>query len=128
MMRELFEIVHNCSKRKEALSMEQKDLKKMIAPELREFALKDFPDIAGVHAMKKEEILLAIQKIKGAHLKKGKKKKKAAKVPVDKKELKKKIRLLKSMREKFLQEKNKKALARIRKRIKRIKRLTQKAV
>ena len=107
--------------------MEEKELEKMTATELREFALKNFPDITGVHAMKKEEILLAIRKIRGEDVKEVKKKKKAAKVPVDKKELKKKILLLKAEREKFLQGKNKKALAKLRKKIKRLKRLTQKA-
>ena len=107
--------------------MEAKELEKMTATELRDFALKNFPDITGVHAMKKEEILLAIHKARGEDAKEVKKKKKAVKVPVDKKELKKQIRLLKTTRGKFLQEKNKKALAKIRKKIKRLKRLTQKA-
>ena len=107
--------------------MEGKDLEKMTATELREFALKNFPDITGVHAMKKEEILLAIHKARGEDVKEAKKKKKAVKVRVDKKELKKQIRLLKTDREKFLQEKNKNALAKVRKKIKKLKRLTQKA-
>jgi hypothetical protein len=107
--------------------MEEKDLEKMTATELRDFALKNFPDITGVHAMKKEDLLLAIHKARGEDIKELKKKKKAVKVPVDKKDLKKKIRLLKAEREKMLQEKDKKALAKVRKKIKRLKRLTQKA-
>jgi protein-arginine kinase activator protein McsA len=113
--------------KKEAPLMEEKDLEKMTATELREFALKNFPGITGVHAMKKEDLLLAIHKTRGEDIKEVKKKKKAVKVPVDKKDLKKKIRLLKAEREKLLQKKNKKALTTIRKKIKRLKRLTQKA-
>ena len=107
--------------------MEQKDLEKMTATELREFILKNSPDITGVHAMKKEELLLAIHKARGDVVKEAKKKKKLVKVSIDKKELKKQIRLLKTDREKFLQEKNKNALAKVRKKIKKLKRLTQKA-
>lgn len=107
--------------------MEEKDLEKMTATELREFALKNYPDIMGVHAMKKEELLLAIHKARGEVVKEAKKKKKAVKVQIDKKELKKQIRLLKTERGKFLQENNKKALAKVRKKIKKLKRLTKKA-
>jgi hypothetical protein len=48
-------------------------------------------------------------------------------VKADKKELKKKIRQLKSAKTKLLEEGNKKSLRRLRKRIKRLKRLTQRA-
>ena len=107
--------------------MEEKDLEKMTATELREFALKNYPDIMGVHAMKKEELLLAIHKARGEVVKEAKKKKKAVKVQIDKKELKKQIRLLKTERGKFLQENNKNALAKVRKKLKKLKRLTKKA-
>lgn len=50
-----------------------------------------------------------------------------AKVKVDKKELKKQIRAIKSEKNQLLQGKDKKALSRIRKKIKRLKRLTKKA-
>jgi len=107
--------------------MEEKDLEKMTATELREFILKNYPDITGVHAMKKEELLLAIHKARGEVVKEAKKKKKVVKVQVDKKELKKQIRLLKTERGKFLQENNKNALAKVREKIKKLKRLTKKA-
>ncbi len=107
--------------------MEEKDVEKMTAMELREFILKNYPDITGVQAMKEEELLLAIHKARGEGVKEAKKKKKVVKVQVDKKELKKQIRLLKTEREKFLQENNKNALAKVREKIKKLKRLTKKA-
>jgi protein-arginine kinase activator protein McsA len=107
--------------------MEEKDLEKMTATELREFILKNYPDITGVHAMKEEELLLVIHKARGEVVKEAKKKKKVVKVQVDKKELKKQIRLLKTERGKFLQENNKNALAKVREKIKKLKRLTKKA-
>ncbi|MBU1208156.1 MAG: transcription termination factor Rho [Proteobacteria bacterium] len=108
--------------------MEKKDLEKMTATELREFILQNYTDITGVHAMKKEELLLAIHKARGEVVKEAKKKKKVVKVKIDKKELKKQIRLLKTEREKFLQENNQNALAKVRKKLKKLKRLTKKAV
>ena len=108
--------------------MAEQDLEKMTATELRDFALKEHPDITGVHAMKKEELILAIRKARGEEVKEASKKKKAAgKAEVDKKELKQKIRSLKAEKEKLLQAKDKKALFRLRKKVKRLKRLTQKA-
>jgi cell division protein FtsB len=77
--------------------------------------------------MKKEELLLAIHKARGDVVKEAKKKKKLVKVSIDKKELKKQIRLLKTERKKFLQENNKNALAKVRKKLKKLKRLTKKA-
>jgi protein-arginine kinase activator protein McsA len=107
--------------------MEEIDLEKMTATELREFALKEYPAITGVHAMKKEELIAAIHKARGEAVKETKKKKVAAKVQIDKKELKKQIRLLKSEKDKLLHEKDKKALAKVRKKIKKLKRLTKRA-
>ena len=107
--------------------MEEKELENMTATELRDFALKQYPDITGVHAMKKEELIAAIHKARGEGVKETEKKKVLAKVQIDKKELKKQIRLLKTEKEKLLQGKDKKALAKARKKIKKLKRLTQKA-
>jgi hypothetical protein len=115
------------AKMKEERSMEEKELEKMTATELRELAIKEHPDITGVHAMKKEELIVAIQKARGEVLKETKKKKVAAKVQIDKKELKKQIRLLKTEKANLLQGKDKKALAKVRKKIKQLKRLTKKA-
>lgn len=106
--------------------MEEKELEEMTATELRELALKQYPDITGVHALKKEELIAAIHKARGEVVKETKKKKVAAKVPIDKKELKKQIRLLKAEKDRLLQGKDKKTLAKVRKKIKKLKRLTKK--
>lgn len=107
--------------------MEEVDLEKMTATELREYALKNYPDITGVHAMKKEDLIKVIHKARGEMVTEKKKKKVAPKVKANKTELKKQIRLLKVERGKFLQANDKKALAKIRKKIKRLKRLTKRA-
>ncbi len=105
----------------------EKDLEKMTAVELRELALKQYSDITGVHAMKKEDLVLAIRKARGEDVKEIKKKKPAVKAKADKKELKKRIRQLKETKAQLLKTGNKKALGRLRKKIKRLKRRTQKA-
>jgi hypothetical protein len=108
--------------------MAETDLEKMTATELRDYALKNHPDIAGVHAMKKEDLIVAIHKARGEEVKETHKKKKAvAKVKMDKKGLKEKIQQLKSKKEKLIQDKDKKALARLRKRIKKYKRMTKRS-
>lgn len=106
---------------------EKKDLEKMTAVELRELALKDYPGITGVHAMKKEELVLAIRRARGEDVKEVKKKKAVGKVKADKKEIKKQIRLLKEKKNQILAGGSKKDLTRIRRKIKRLKRLTQRA-
>jgi protein-arginine kinase activator protein McsA len=107
--------------------MEEIDLEKMTVAEVRDFALKEYPAITGVEAMEKEALMAAIQKARGEAVKETDKKEVAAKVQSDKKELKKQIRLLKSEKDKLLHEKDKKALARVRKKIKKLRRLTQRA-
>ena len=73
----------------------EKPLEKMTAKELREIAL-EIPEIEGVHAMKKEELLEAIRKSRGVEKeevreeKKEKKAKKEEKKEEKKKEVKKK--------------------------------------
>ena len=106
---------------------EKKDLEKMTAVELRELALKDYPNITGVHAMKKDELVLAIHRARGEDVKEVKKKKAAGKVKADKKEIKKQLRLLKEKKTELLPGGSKKDLIRLRRKIKRLKRLTQKA-
>lgn len=108
--------------------MEEKELEKMTAPELREYILQNYPEITGVHALKKEELLAAIYKARGEEPKEIKKKETKV-VEINKSELKKQIRLLKAEKEKLLNspKKNKKELSRIRKKIKSLKRLTKKA-
>jgi protein-arginine kinase activator protein McsA len=109
--------------------MAEVDLEKMTATELRDYALKNHPDVTGVTAMKKEELIVAIKKARGEEVKEVHKKKKAAgKVKLDKKAMKEKIRGLKAEKGKALQAKDQKALAKIRKKIKKLKRMTKRAV
>ena len=105
--------------------MEEIDLEKMTVEEVRDFTLKEYPAITGVEAMEKEALVAAIQKARAEAVKETDKKEVAAKGQNEKQELKKQIRLLRSEKEKLLQEKDKKALARVRKKIKKLKRLTQ---
>ena len=108
--------------------MAEVDLEKMTATELRDYALKNHPDITGVHAMKKEDLIPAIRKARGEEVKEVHKKKKVTgKVKLEKKALKEKIRTLKAEKEKALQAKDRKILARLRKRIKKYKRMTKRA-
>ncbi|MBP1720163.1 MAG: hypothetical protein H6Q43_3601 [Deltaproteobacteria bacterium] len=106
---------------------EKKDLEKMTAVELRDLALKEYPNITGVHALKKEELVLAIHQARGENVKEIKKKKAAGKIKADKKEIKKKIRQLKEKKSELLAGGSKKDLLHLRRKIKRLKRLTQKA-
>lgn len=108
--------------------MEEKELEKMTAPELREYILQNYPEITGVHALKKEELLAAIYKAQGEAIKEPKKKA-VKETELNKSELKKQIRLLKAEKEKLLQasKRNKKDLVQIRKKIKKLKRMTKKA-
>ena len=73
--------------------MAEVDLEKMTATELRDYALKNHPDITGVHAMKKEELVVAIKKARGEEVKETKKKKVKAKVKVEETRLKSTTRL-----------------------------------
>lgn len=107
--------------------MEGKDLEKMTATELRDYALQNHPDITGVHAMKKEDLIVAIRKATGEGAKETPSSKPEAKAKTGKKGLKQQIRQLKSEKDKLLQSKDKKALQRLRKKIKRFKRLTKRA-
>jgi hypothetical protein len=107
---------------------EEKDLEKMTATELRDYALKEHPEITGVHALKKEELIPAIRKARGEEVKELPKKKKGTKkVKVEKKALKEEIQQLKSEKEKIFQSADKRGLARLRKKIKRLKRMTKRA-
>ena len=106
---------------------EKNDLGKMTAVELRELALKEYPNITGVHAMKKEELVLAIHQARGEDVKEVKKKRAAGKMRANKKEIKKQLRQLKEKKHELLAGGSKKDLIRLRRKIKRLKRLTQKA-
>lgn len=103
------------------------DFDKMTALDLREYALKNHPGIAGVSAMKKEELLKALYEARG-EVPPDKKKTAAGQAAAVKKELKKKIRLLIGEKKKLLEDKkNRKALFHLRKKVKRLRRQTRKA-
>ncbi|MCK5487434.1 MAG: Rho termination factor N-terminal domain-containing protein, partial [Desulfobacterales bacterium] len=95
-------------------------LEKMTVKELREMA-KEMPDIVGVHGMKKEELIVAIQKTKG--IKAAPVKKTDATVTV----LKKKIKALKVERQAALEARDKKMATIYKRRISRLKKKTRRA-
>lgn len=102
-----------------------KSLDKMTAKELREIAI-EIPGVAGVHAMKKEELLKIIKEAKGIKDEGRKRSIKAQKTDVNVGELKKKIRLLKDEKTKARTEKDRKKVEILRRRINRIKKKTRK--
>ncbi len=110
------------------MEKKEKPLEKMTAKELREMAL-GLPGIAGVHAMKKEELLVAIRKAKGIPEPEAKKERKVGakkeKVILTAGQLKQKAKELKAKREEFLQQKNFKMAQILRKRINRLKKMTR---
>ena len=108
---------------------EEKPLDKMTVKELREVG-KEIPELTGVHAMKKEELLAAIKKARGIEDEKPPAKKKkgkaAAKGKVDVKVLKEKIIQLKEAKAKARQDNAKAQVDILRRRINRLKKRTRK--
>ncbi len=108
------------------MEKKEKPLEKLTAKELREMAL-GLPGIHGVHAMKKEELLVAIRKAKG--LPEPEKEKKVAvkkeKVILTAAQLKQKMRELKAKRAEILQQRNFKMAQILKKRINRLKKMTR---
>lgn len=106
----------------------EKPLDKMTATELREIAV-EIPGIEGAHAMKKEQLLMAIKEARGIKEEEPAKKKrtKGARKDVDLRELKKKIADLKMEKESVRTEKDRKKIAVLRRRINRLKKRTRKA-
>jgi len=104
----------------------EKPLEKMMVKELRETA-KDIPGVTGVHAMKKDELLAVIKEDRGIKDKKPVKKveKKADKVTLSVKDLKKKIALLREEKELARKAKDRKRLNVLRRRMNRMKKLTR---
>jgi cell division protein FtsX len=104
----------------------EKPLEKMTAKELREIA-KDILGISGVHAMKKDELLAVIKEDRGIKDKKPVKKveKKADKVTLSVKDLKKKIALLREEKELARKAKDRERLNVLRRRMNRMKKLTR---
>jgi len=104
----------------EKVETKEKPLEKMTVKDLREMA-KDMPGISGVHGMKKEELLVAIKKVKG--IKDEPIKKTDASVG----ELKQKIKAYKSQRQASLEANDRKMAAIYKRRISRLKKKTRKA-
>lgn len=98
----------------------EKPLEKMTVKELREMA-KDIPGIAGVHAMKKAELISEIKEAKGI------KDEPVKKADASTRELKLKIKALKADRQAALEAKDKKKATIFRRRISRLKKKTRQA-
>lgn len=112
------------------MEKKEKPLEKMTAKELREMAL-GLQGIHGVHAMKKEELIIAIRAAKGITEPEPKKEKhiiaKKEKVVLTVAELKQKVKQLRTKREELLQKRNFKMAEILRKRISRLKKKTRRA-
>ena len=98
----------------------QKPLEKMTVKDLREMA-KDMPGIAGVHAMKKEELIVAVKEIKG--IKDEPVKKADASIG----EIKKQIKAMKAQRQGALEAQDRKMAAIYKRRISRLKKKSRNA-
>lgn len=108
---------------------EEKPLEKMTVIDLKKIAL-EIPDIKGVSAMKKDELLSVIKEHRGIKdeetpVKKGKKK--PAKAALDKKKLKGKISQLKQEKEAARGKEDRKRVDMLRRRLSRLKKQTRKA-
>jgi len=122
------------------MEKQEKPLEKMTAKELREIAL-EIPDITGVHAMKKDELLEAIRKSRGVEKKEEAKeeakeevkKEKKVEKKVEKKakvsvaDLKKKIRECKALKEEAVKKGDVRMAKIYKRRINRLKKRTRKA-
>lgn len=97
--------------------MSREELEKLTATKLRELAA-EYPEIQGAHAMKKEELIVAILKARGEPIKTQKKDAHIG-------DVKKEIRKLKAEKETALQAGDKKRLEQLRKKIKLLKRQTR---
>jgi len=98
----------------------QKPLDKMTVKDLREIA-KEIPEITGVHGMNKAELLSAVKNVRGIEDETG------PKSDFSIREIKKKIKKLKTERETALNTKDKKTASIYRRRISRLKKKTRKA-
>ncbi len=120
-------VEENTQAEKPKEDVEEKPLDKMTAPELREIAV-EIPDVSGVHAMKKEELLMAIKEHRGIQDEEPKKrKKKTSKVKLSPKELKAKIVQLRQEKENARAADDKKKVDVLRLRINRMKKKTRQA-
>ncbi|MGA1842321.1 MAG: transcription termination factor Rho [bacterium] len=107
--------------------MTRHELEKMTVVKLREEALK-YPELTGVHGMKKAELIKALAELMGLPEEEIPKKKVKVKKGNTKGGLKKVIKSLKEKRSEALKAKDAKALKIVRKRIKSAKRKLRKLV
>ncbi len=107
------------------MEKKEKPLEKMTAKELREIA-SQIPEITGVHAMKKEELLAAVRKFRGIEeeVKKEEKVEKKAEVSVP--DLKKRIREFKALKEEAVKKEDARIAKIYKRRINRLKKMTRK--
>ncbi len=98
----------------------EKPLEKMTVKELREIA-KEIPEITGVHGQNKAELFSAIKKVRGIEDKKPQKKDSTVR------EIKQRIRELKTKRMAAIESSDKKMASIYRRRILRLKKRTRKA-
>ncbi len=109
----------------------EKPLDKMTVVELREVAKVEIPGITGVTGMKKEQLLEALKEARGiqdetpAQKKKIKKKTAGPKKDMSVKDMKLEIIRLRAERETLRQDKDKKKLEIIRRRINRLRKMTR---
>lgn len=97
--------------------MSREELEKLTAIKLREIAA-EYPEIQGAHAMKKEELVIAILKARGEPLKSVKKDAHVF-------DVKKEIRNLKAEKEKAQTARDNKKIEQLRKQLKKLKRQTR---
>ncbi len=101
--------------------MTRHELEKMTVIKLREEAMK-YPEISGVHGMKKAELIETLAKLMGLPEEEHITRKTKIKKVVSKEVLKKQIKELKDKRIEAIKLKDDKSLKRIRRRIKKVKR------
>jgi len=117
-----------------ATAEKTKDLERLTTTKLREFALEKYPQIKGVHGMKKEELVAAIKAIEiEVGIREKEEEKKAPRQEIKKKvkekkvvtlpEAKARMKELKGQREGALTSQDSKALQEVRFKIKKLKRL-----
>ena len=111
------------------LKVPEKPLEKMTVKELREIALK-IPGVAGVSAMKKDEVLSVVKEYRGIEETEPSKKKKVKKArgELTVKDLKAKLVLLRQEKEAARDTRDRKKIDVLRRRINRLKKQTRRVV
>jgi hypothetical protein len=104
----------------EKIEIKEKPLEKMTVTDLREMA-KEITEIAGVHGMKKEELIVAIKKSKGIVDEPAKK------TDASLGEIKKKIKAVKAQRKAAIEAKDKKMATIYKRRISKLKKKSRRA-